>query len=214
MGESLTVTTKIARKAMGSRALSTFLFCALLTNFAHAGEMPSVYGFSLGVQASVPSCDDESVRDSSKLPFIDYTEACSETLSFTVPNQLWVRFPSAEAPKLARGGRIVLHLHDNEIEGISWGTQGVYDAASIVDALTAKFGKPTSLKKEQVHKMSGQTFAAWNVVWKRRGYVVKYDTIGPLQHIDVGSVEIYTDTGMSRKERSDKERTSGQRYSF
>lgn len=167
---------------------------------AFADDLPTVYGFKLGSQPTLPSCTDDAARDLTKFPgIIYYKVACFEKYDFSTPERLSVVFPSDETPSLADGGRISLGIYEGTIEAISWSTRGVYDADKVIDALTKKFGKPTQANKTPILNMKGQQFLSWSVTWKRTGFLVNYETISFLEQINHGVVRIATDSAEKRR---------------
>ncbi len=179
---------------------------------AFADDLPTVYGFMLGSQPTLPSCADDAARELTKSPgIIYYKVACFEKNDFSTPENLSIVFPSDETPSLADGGKISLGIYEGTIQTISWSTRGVYDADKVIDALTKKFGKPTRTNKTPIVSMKGQQFLSWSVTWKRTGFLVNYETISFLEQINHGVVRIATDSAEKRRLLEHEKRQSAKK---
>lgn len=197
---------------MKTKLFITILLLVVLTHHMQgfAAELPIVYGFKLGSQPTLPSCTDDAARDLTKSPGIIYYKVACFTKFQTSSTTLIVNFPSDETPSLANGGTILLDIYEDAIQSISWGTEGIYDADIVIEALTKKFGKPTKATNTPISNMNGQRFLNWSVIWKRDGFQVSYETVNFLQQINFGAVRIATDSAEKRRllkiEKKEKEK--------
>jgi hypothetical protein len=85
-----------------------------------------------------------------------------------IKDRVAIDFPRNEQPSVTLGGGwfgISATVVDGNVEGIKFGTFGVRNATSVLDALTTKYGKPTDLTTSKVQNGYGASFDAITAVW-------------------------------------------------
>lgn len=79
---------------------------------------------------------------------------------------------------------------DGRVEGVQASTSGYEHQDSLLRALQAKFGKPTSLSQESMENRMGASFTSHEAVWKTPTLEVKFS--GMVSRIDFGYISVFT----------------------
>jgi hypothetical protein len=167
----------------------------LSTTFVAAADTNSVFGISLGKTLTMSECKRGSYGYS---PLV--TKTCFQRLEgskhLTGPfgdGFRAVNFPFEEKPELVSGIEYWVLVIDENVEGVSFNTEGVADGAEVLRSLKEKYGKPTYLTPKTVKNLTGGIFEAYDATWKLSDIEVELHSVR--SSLDWGSVEILTKKG-------------------
>lgn len=101
-------------------------------------------------------------------------------------------FPVVGKPSIIGSHPRVL-LVEGQFVRIDFDTRGVVDQFIVMDALTAKFGKPAKSSVEKVTAVSGASFDSIYAAWEKPG--VEAVLFGTMDRVDTGFVFIQSPAG-------------------
>lgn len=186
-------------------SLHSLVFAALLQGAAPPPAVaPTVLGQELGKPIILPECPHKRWPDGRISP--DLYELYPNIICHTPPIQLrdapWQRadlyYPIDKIPLIMRGHTGDLIVIDGKLEGIRFETLGYGNAEAIINEVSAKFGKPASVRNISP-TIAGISVPARLVTWKSQGLVIEYETIWA--DVANGKIEFMTQTYFKAAER-------------
>lgn len=178
-----------------TRRARALLPLGLLISAAPPQELPTVFGLSLGKPLSIPVCARKLRPDGTPSQFVyqdDPAETCSEP-DIQLSDAPWRRgnvdFPVKRMP-------LILHINsgytlivDGKLEGLEFSTLGYANTNGIIDELTAKFGRPTAVRRITASP-SGVPVPATHAEWRLLNLHVSYRSID--YSVEYGLLQIET----------------------
>lgn len=190
---------------MSHRAILALLFSVATISPAMSQEPITLFGISFNQPIAVPECPWKDVRDymsrDRKATKREYNNVhFSDTLCYTqymnigqppTDGTVSFVFPLSKAPSMGRlSGRVVA----GRLARVKIYTRGISTQTSDFEALTQKFGQPTTLRRPTVQNRMGASFDTIEAEWKLSdGVSVVYGSA--LTKIDDGIVVISTPEG-------------------
>ncbi|CAN5686819.1 hypothetical protein BH20ACI3_BH20ACI3_08280 [soil metagenome] len=198
-----------------AKLLTTVLLATVCTTAA-AQDM-SVFGIPLGQRLALPECEKSETPSSANgyryEPRPKPRQACFISLAeLNIRDRVAIDFAENEKPSVTIGGGwfgIEATVIEGNIEGIKFGTFGIKNASSVLDALTTKYGKPTDLTTSKVQNGFGASFDVFTAFWMLPGPVDPKLTVvfwsSCSSKLDEGCVTIDTKKGRAwRKQKLDE----------
>jgi len=175
--------------------------------------LPEFLGIQLGAAFSMPECVSQYNVRSFEQPI---TPCWGDEVSLgaqQVPSgDFEIEFATdyRTSPAGVKSQRVI--VVDGVMAGVTVFTRGLDSQDDLADALTAKFGAPTSAKLEAVQNRMGVTFERRVMRWKLPGVDVEF--FGMSGRTDGGIITVYTPAGKAFEERQLAELKARRQGSF
>ena len=162
---------------------------------------PSFAGVQLGAAVDFPECEQKELSFTpapGSGPFYkpDQSKICIEILD---KNDVFLIFPKGQEPEISRNTSLNLTVIDGKVEGIKMFTIDHNYYQQVVGSLTAKFGKPSSVTRDEV-EVAGIAVPSRDFVWARPGYHVDYEVINDMES---GVVVVETDKAVASRKQNE-----------
>ena len=155
----------------------------------------TIFGLELGKPATTAQCKLKTYADGSKSEFVyedDPAEICIEP-DIQLRDAPWrrgsVNFPLKRIPLIVHGSSGFTLVVEGKLEGLQFDTMSYAHQDAIIQELTAKFGRPTS-----VHRVTatphGIPIPATEAEWQLPDLYVRYESVG--YSVDYGGLWIET----------------------
>jgi hypothetical protein len=215
--KQMTMTTRVFAKVF-----ATILLAITLSGIAAAQDM-SVFGIPLGQAFALPECEKSEPPSSANgyryAPRPKPRKACFISLAeLNIHDRVAIDFPENERPSVTIGGGwfgIEATLIEGNVEGIKFGTFGIRNAPSVLEALTTKYGKPTDLITSKVQNGFGASFDVSTAFWVLPGPVDPKLTVvfwsSCSNKLDEGCVTIDTKKGKAWRTQKLEEKSKDRR---
>ena len=160
-------------------------------------SMHSVFGIALGQPLAIPECPKYGSGS-----FIRYgfsKEACWQRpvdaagCTSITDGYAGVEFPVLTLPHWTRTSRVSVRIVNGRVEGARIYTSGIKGQDAALQALTEKYGKPSSSLNTDVQNRMGAQYTSLNSSWKVGDLTVVL--LGTIGRLDEGQVEISTEIG-------------------
>jgi hypothetical protein len=175
------------------------LLAVIASGYIVAGASPepmTVFGLELGKPLTIPVCERKLMPGGYRSQFTyesDPKETCYEP-DIQLSDAPWrrgsVNFPLQSTPSILPFNSGFTLIVDGKLEGVQFSTRGYGDADVILNQLTGKFGKPTSLD-ETTSTVSGIPLPAIEAHWRLPNLHVSYISID--QSVEYGLLRVETD---------------------
>ena len=171
-----------------------------------AAALPAFAGIQLGAIPDLPACEHRELPSgmSGERRFsANYkahpSKTCIQPATDDRPGISTVTFPDHAEPEIMWGHQLDLTIIDGKVEGVRMFTVDHNFYQQVVASLTAKFGKPTSISRDEV-EVVGIAVPSREYIWARRGYRVDYEVINDMES---GVVVIETDKAMAFRKQNE-----------
>lgn len=166
---------------------------ALLQGAVATPQVETVFGIEVGKPLSAPECQKGrwgfAEAPTSGMCWTG-SESTTESPLGAVRSAHFKFAPDAQ-PQIAIN--VEATLIDGNVERVEFQTLGTLAIPVVMDALRAKYGKPSAEKKVPVQNRMGATFESVEAEWLRGGLSIVY--LGVTHQIDRGVVTIDTKRG-------------------
>lgn len=167
----------------------------------------TVFGLALGQPIVIPECSKNEVSGGYSAV---QTKTCQENYRTHDKNLFtdnYIIFPEQNAPTI---GSLTFGaaIEGGVLEGLHIDTLGVSDQDYVLEQLTQKFGKPSSLVRAAGETASGVKFPTLQATWTNSSVVVEYGS--GVYSMDRGSVRITTPELKRRLDAQDAAEKSSQ----
>lgn len=158
------------------------IFMASIANANDGKALPmDVFGIVVGSPINIPKCAEDNGVGTNK--------ECWYRNSYTADGDVEIATPrSAPLPSWVR--RISVQIIDGNVEGIQIYTMGSDVQQDVLQALLAKYGKPTELDHKDMQTLGGATFKSVSAYWQSGSIAVLFSGVD--NNIDNGVVRIVT----------------------
>jgi hypothetical protein len=204
----------------GQRA-SLGVICGALVSYGAIGAEPvSVFGLVLQQPLSLHECKFNRDVYIAGMPrerhyLADLTVPCFKReheadigTKKSIENDDFIvgNWPENTLPRMVRGGSAYIGVVDGNVEQVEFETLGVSSQAQDLDALMAKFGKPSSLERPVCQDEAGATSSGIEAEWQVGQVLIKYLScdLGRSAHgiVDVRTQKM-TDHARQRREKDE-----------
>lgn len=157
----------------------------------------AIFGLALGQPLALPECP--KIGAGAHIQYGYSKESCYQrttniaACSALIDGYARIEFPVLSLPYWAKS--VTARVVEGRIEGIRIYTSGIKGQKPALDALSEKFGKPSSSLNTEVQNRMGAKYQSLNSLWTVSD--VSVVLIGTTGHLDDGEVEIATPIGHS-----------------
>jgi len=176
----------------------------------------TVYGIELGQPVALPACKHKTLPNGQPSQYIyedDPAETCHEP-EIQLRDAPWqrgsVNFPLRKQPLISAFNSGFTLIIDGKVEGLQFSTRGDANTNAIINELSTKFGRPTSISKT-TSTVAGIAVPAVHTEWDLESLYVSYLNIH--REIGYGLLEIETPK-MQAVRRMDQERKAADRQAL
>jgi hypothetical protein len=171
------------------------IFLAAAMAITVPASAQSVFGFEFGKPLVLPECE---FKQYAKIKAYDPLpeQTCFHEPFLINTYKIPVRriiFGKSEHPDIVKYWQIIALEIDNTLQGIEFFTLGASSQDAVLDSLTKKFGKPSSVSTKSVQTATSAPFQAIHATWKTDTLIVTFD--GITDRLDRGQVFIDSPQG-------------------